>query len=949
VAKQAKEKFMNFYSNFYSRLSPNSSGECPVKAFCHDDVTESMSINLISGKWFCHACEMGGDTIEFYTKYKEIVDGEIIPFPDAKNTTEALENDEPIDDTIIKIEDVFINDEIVKQKHNVLLNEEPGKHYLKFLMEERGYTLNTIKKFNIIWDADRIGIPIYDNKKRIVNIRRYSKTETGAKKMVSYKTGYGRARLFPIENLGNGLPILLNEGEMDCILANQIGFNAMTITGGAGSWSNSFTEKFRSKIVWICYDVDKTGVNGAIRVANILYNIASEVKIIRLPIDDISNGDFSDYILKLNHTKEDVDKLIDKTPLFEPMNSNKDVDKDVHILTLPEAAKSKYYNKLIEMNVTVAGKDTAPYMIPKKFEMHCQCNNGKACLACPLGIEQGRVSFTIDNLDTILLELADNNTNNMEKALKQYAGIERCAKYELNILENVNVLRVLLIPELDYASEYSEYVSREAYVVGAEVKANQGYKVKGTTVPHPRDQHVTHIINEVEPTKDNVERFKMTDEMHEQLKVFQAADGKVNKKIAEIQADLSTNVTHIYGRNDVLMAADLVYHSVLAFEFQGKMEKRGWVEALIIGDTRTGKSETIQQLIDHYRAGDFISGENVSFAGLVGGVNTSGKQFMITWGKIPLNDRKLVAIDEISGMSLDQIALMSGVRSSGVAELVKIQSDRTHARTRLIWISNDREGKGLGSYSYGTDAIMELIGKNEDIARFEFVVTCAADEVPISMINCRRKDIKQVPHIYTNELCHNLVMWTWSRKPEHIIWEEDAVDTIFKYSEKMGSTYTSKIPLVEAANQRIKLARLSIAIACRLYSSEDGIHVTVKKEHVDFIFNYLNNIYAKPSLGYAELSMQYRREEQLVEKAKPKIMKALDSNRSMANILLSTSVINARILEELLNMQRDESKAWMKYFQQNGMIRMYANGNSRITQGFTKILREWIQKKGSDM
>lgn len=947
-SKNVKDKYYKFYNRFYSRLVPNSSGECPVKAFCHDDRTESMSINLMSGKWFCHACNFGGDTIEFYMKYRELVDNERIQFEEAKDLAESLENGEEIDETIIKLEERFINEELIASKHRVLMEEEPGIQYLKFLHEERGFTDTTIERFQLTWDADRIGIPIRDINNHIVNVRRYSQHESGAKKMVSYKVGYGQARLFPIQNLRVNQPIMLNEGEMDCMLANQLGYNSVTVTGGAGTWSETFTEKLRGKVVWICYDVDKAGVNGAIRIANILQGITSETKIIRLPIYDIDNGDFTDYIMKLNHTKNDMDALIEKTQSFKPMKQDKPTDNHVQKVSLHEASNSQFFNKTIEMNVTVAGKDNAPYMVPKTFEIHCQCNNGKACALCPIGLQEGRSVYNIDATDTVLLELADNTVAKMEVTLSKYAGLNQCAKYEIEIVDNVNLQKVLVIPELDYASEYSEYISREAYIVGLDIKANQGYKMTGTTVPHPRDQHVVHLITAIEPTKDNIERFKMTPEMHEQLKIFQALDGKVSRKIADIQSDLSTNITHIYGRNDILMAVDLVYHSVLAFEFQGKMEKRGWVECLIIGDTRTGKTDTAQQLIDHYKAGDFISGENVSFAGLVGGINTSGHQFMVTWGKIPLNDRKLVAIDEVSGMTVDQIALMSGVRSSGVAELVKIQTDRTHARTRLIWISNDRDGKGIGSYSYGTDAVIDLIGKNEDVARFEFVVTCAANEVPIEMINCKRADIKVVKHAYTSELCHNLVMWAWSRKPEHIVWTEPSIDAIFKCSKEMGENYSSRVPLVEAANQRIKIARLAVALACRLYSTNDGTNVIVKEEHVLFVFNYLNAIYSKQSLGYAELSYQHKNEEKLVEEAKPKMMKALNENKAMASILLSTPVLNARIVEESLNLSRDESKSWMKYFQQNGMIRLYANGNSRITQGFTKILREWLQSRGRD-
>src|SRR6185503_2222957 len=95
---------------------------------------------------------------------------------------------------------------------------------------------------------------------------------------------------------------------------------------------------------------------------------------------------------------------------------------------------------------------------------------------------------------------------------------------------------------------------------------------------------------------------------------------RVKAKFDEIHQDLEANVTKIYRRRDLLTAFDLVTHSVLSFRFQGNIVHKGWCEALVIGDTRVGKSESVGRLVNHYRVGELVTGENASFAGLIGGM-----------------------------------------------------------------------------------------------------------------------------------------------------------------------------------------------------------------------------------------------------------------------------------------------------------------------------------------
>lgn len=327
----------------------------------------------------------------------------------------------------------------------------------------------------------------------------------------------------------------------------------------------------------------------------------------------------------------------------------------------------------------------------------------------------------------------------------------------------------------------------------------------------------------------------------------------IKDKLSEIYEDLAANVTHIYCREDLMLAVDLVFHSVLRFKFRKQWVAKGWVEALILGDTREGKTETVARLINHYRSGELTTGETTSYAGLLGGLQQNGKKWAITWGKIPLNDRRLLAIDEASGMAVEDIALLSGVRSSGVAQLTKIQTEKTMSRTRLIWISNPRSGRKLETYTFGISAVRELIGKAEDISRFDLAVTIANGEVSPKVINRGMSDI--VPHKYTSDLCANLVLWAWTRPDDAVVFGHETEEAILDLSEELSKEYSPAIPLVQPAEQRIKIARMAVALAVRLFSTDDGQTVLVKPEHAQHIVDFLRQIYNKSSMSYNLFSM----------------------------------------------------------------------------------------------
>lgn len=902
--------------------APNTVGEASVPCPFHSDTKPSMSVNLDTGMWKCFTCDIGGSVYDFY------MESHGVDFTTAKSAIDKS--------------DFFptIPEDKVDEWHERLLAETK---VLNWLARSRGITEVTIKRFKLGWDGERITIPIRDIAGRVANVRKYKPNADSGSKVVSYGAGYGSARLFPYVNLGKK-SIAIFEGEMDTLLANELGLPAVTSTGGAGTWKKSWNKWFAGKNVYIIYDIDEQGRKGARKVANELSNVAKSVRVVELPTDGMpDNGDFTDYIVGRSNSVSSFKALLKATPQFgAEKRIASAIDTDPIELHLSQASHEAYYNKYIGMNVIVAGKDLAPYLVPKKISFSCSMDNGKRCQFCSMMGAMGAFTLEISDIDPILLELIDCPSGTQKGILKQLAGIHNdCKIFEYEVDDAYNVEEVYLMPEIDFSTVDTEYVIRRAFYVGHGIRTNQSYYVTGITVPEPHRQYATHLINSAVPVKDDVSVFEVTEDIRTMLEIFQPDDGQsVSDKMDEIASDFTYNVTHIYGREDLITAIDLVYHSVISFDFQEKRLLKGWNELCVVGDTRTGKSETMLMLMHHYRMGEFITGENTSFAGLVGGMQQNQKRWSITWGKIPLGDRRLVVIDECGSLPEETIQRMSGIRSSGVAEITKIQTEKTHARTRLIFMGNPRNGKSLSSYAFGVNALRELIGAPEDVARFDMAVACASSDVPIDVINAEFSTHHRTPHVYNSEACTTLIRWVWSRTPEQVLFAPGVEREILRLATEQGTMYSNRVPLVEAANQRIKIAKLAVAVAARLYSTDrTGECIVVTREHVSFVGEFLDRIYKNRTLGYHEFSRQQLQNVNIATESKDAVYKMMKAESELANLFLTYSHVRIVDIIDMLDCEREEAKHYLKELIRSKMLFKTQNGFMK-SPAFTEILRQ---------
>lgn len=202
-----------------------------------------------------------------------------------------------------------------------------------------------------------------------------------------------------------------------------------------------------------------------------------------------------------------------------------------------------------------------------------------------------------------------------------------------------------------------------------------------------------------------------------------------------------------------------------------------------------------------------------------------------------------------------------------------------------------------------------------------------------------------VEHRYTSDACNLRVMWAWSRRPDDIEFTIDATKKILEYAEKMGKKYSPRIPLVEPADQRLKLARLSIAAAaCVCSTDESWTKVVVKPEHVDFVYEYLNSLYDQRAMGYDRFSQDEfessATDDDSMHRLRFEYISMPIAGQTITGItksLYQLPYFNRNQLEDATGLDRDELKMLMQFLISSSIIERAGADYKRTPMGLTFI------------
>jgi hypothetical protein len=851
-------------------ISFEFAGDDEVKVSCpfHDDDTPSCSFNVKKNVFICHAagCKTKGDIITFLAKL-------------LKTTRRVMWEDLSKRYNLESVK--TIDSDVIERWHEAIWKAKPFLGQL----HKRGITDRDIRKYRIGYDGSRITIPIPNESGSYVNVRRYLPGAPSSEKMKNRK-GHGKIRLFPVEQLKYNT-IVICGGELKAIAVasriNKQDIGAVTATAGEGNWESDFNQFFAGKRVYVCYDVDDDGDRGADSVCARLKTTADWIGKTRLPLDKDTypRGDVNDYFGLEKKRASDFLKLLGETEEWKLVRTFTVLDEDEIIsLHLSQASKAEHTGKRIKLKSTISAIDTAPYVIPKRIKVLCE-RNQDGCFACPVfaetSDENGVTVLELHPESPAILEMVAASKNFQRDAIMQGLKIPTCKTAEFIPVKYFNVEDVRLSPQLEISSRAVDDILQPALCVSHGLETNEHYELYGRMYPHPKTQQSVLLISKAQLTKDALSDYQPTKSIIKNLEIFRPKQWTIeslSKQLKNIYDDLSANVTRIFERQSLHFVIDLTYHSTLLFEFDGKIVK-GWVESLIAGDSSQGKSESILQLMQHYELGERVECKNATVAGLLGGLQQIGTRWFVTWGVIPTHDKRLIILEEIKGTSTEVIGKLTDMRSSGIAEIPKIQKRRTHARTRLIMVSNPRSDRPLSSYNFGIEAVKELIGGLEDIRRFDVTLLVSAEQIPAGLLNKLQQFRPKVSHVYTGDLCRNLVLWAWTRTPDQIKFTPEAIDLILSEATRLCMCFTEIIPIVDRGSMRFKLARLAIALACRTFSSKTGEDVCVRRCHVEYISRFLEATYSNGVFGYKDFSDAV----------------------SISNTLLSPDILKKRILQ----------------------------------------------------
>lgn len=551
-----------------------------------------------------------------------------------------------------------------------------------------------------------------------------------------------------------------------------------------------------------------------------------------------------------------------------------------------EVVESHFHNQPIRIEGIITGKSLTPYHIPKIVSVKCVTPK---CNGCPI---REFKEITIDATNQSILQFVDITTAKMPFVLISVLGL-RCRNIEYEVKEVQLVERIYIARPTGKERTRKGGGSRPAYLVGMSVETNNVYYLEGYTTVDPTVQSVTHVFINAQKKTNDVESFNLSLGKHSELNEFcvkTCTYEAMYDKLEVLYTSYAHNVTKIYERFDLHMCVDLLFRSVISFKFDNEYVHKGWMEAMLVGDTRCGKGYVAEKLVNYFGLGEVVSGENCSFSGLVGGLQQLNKHWIITWGKIPMNDCGMLVVDESGGFQDDMWGKLSRIRSEGVAEITKIQTEVANARTRMLYICN-APNKTISNYLYGIQALNDLIKAPEDIARFDYVLVVAHNEVSGEVINQRRE---RVPAIHKKSLEQDLILWCWSRKPEEVQFSKEAIKFIYEKSMKLEEIYDFSIPLIQVENVRFKLAKIAIAFAARFYSNADnGRVLLVKVAHVECAFMFFNIIYGKDQSGYKAYSTMKKSVQETVSPEKIHSIEVyFDSWKLQRNELMRFFLIN---------------------------------------------------------
>lgn len=239
------------------------------KALCpfHADKNPSLAIDINKQTWFCHACQIGGSSIDFMARQQGVT-----------------------------VATFFKNNNIRKEDYSQSAPKaQPGEK----LVEVTVYPYH-----------DRFGNEVFQ-------VVRYQPKTFRQRRVLNGKTTWdmnGVERvLYHLPEIQKSQTVWIVEGEKDADNLRKVGFVATCNCGGAGKWLDSYSECLIGKDVIICGDNDEPGKKHVELVFDSIGGKVKSAKLIKLPPP---YKDVSDLIISKENAREELQQIVNNADSY---------------------------------------------------------------------------------------------------------------------------------------------------------------------------------------------------------------------------------------------------------------------------------------------------------------------------------------------------------------------------------------------------------------------------------------------------------------------------------------------------------------------------------------------------------------------------------------------------------------------------------------------------------
>ena len=817
--------FFEHYFDEYDFSKRETAVCCPFphhteSGFEYKETNPSAHINLDKGLFHCKVCDKGLSETAFISEL----------FGCSYESA-------------IKISKLFTTREDLHTWKQLTLSDEIKNKCLTLgISEEVIESLNLRTEF-----GDEIGFPVLMYNK-VVDVRSYRPQDRANK--IRSRNGTTSGLIIPFDlwvNTPESKWTVICAGEKDMAVTRSNGFNAITLTGGEKALPK-IINPFKNRKIAICYDHDEAGISGAKALAAFLTPIAQEVRVVT-NFHEVCEGhgeDLTDFFVKYKKTKQDLQRYILESPVFTREQAKEEQLKRHPLISLLEASKPQYINRVVQSNVQVVATFEKAMPVPTTIYAKKLNSSGDPKYNQMLVGEEKTWELSEMTCQDVL-KLIDNNFTEAQirDNVREILGIskyEREVKVEKPTKDTVyqcNVTDLFEATSKDIAT-----IEFTAYVLKKRLESGKKYLITYKLVPHPyKGQQLVMIILDVEEACDSVSNFRVTEEVKSNLNLFKDLEGNVPERLNKL-SEMAKAFIGYDGYNHLIQAIDLSYHTVLEFNFGAFKNVRGYLDTLVVAESRVGKSSTAEALQKLYGLGAFTSlaGNSATIPGIIGGSTKVSGNYQTRAGLIPMNHRGLVIFEELAKCNSNLVRELTDIRSSNQVRIARVSGSLTlPALVRMITLTNVKNTgtkvKPINSYPNGIDILVELIGSPEDIARYDLMLILG--EQGNKTIDPFWEPITP----FEPEAYQTRIRWVWSRTADQVVIDKEVGKYILEHCNKLNETYESHIKIFGTEAWK-KVARMAIAIAGYLVSTDDTYEkIIVTKEHVDAAVAYLVDTY----------------------------------------------------------------------------------------------------------